>query len=52
MPKTHLKTPLLRHSGNQAKPEHPESPTAIRDAGQDGYQTVTRQASMTEKKEL
>ena len=34
MPKTHLKTPLLRHSGNQASPEHPESPTAIRDAGQ------------------
>ena len=25
----------------------PESPNAIRDAGQDGYQTVTRQASMT-----
>ncbi len=51
-----------RHSGNQAKPdtvwhlakpEHPEYPYTLntsvdaRDSGQDGYQTVTRQARMT-----
>jgi len=41
------KTLPFRHSGKPvSRRAHPESPT-FRDAGQDGYQTVTRQASMT-----
>ncbi len=39
-----------RHSGKRAQRAHPESVqsrVAMRDSGQDGYQTVTRQARMT-----